>query len=234
MAQFLVSQMGSKFICITLCTDMLQCNRKFHLSKVIGENMNKITWSGGAMLAPVPPVLVTSGTMENPNVFTVGWTGIINTTPPKTYVSIRPSRLSFDLIKESGCFTINLTTVDLVKATDYCGVKSGREINKFKEMNLTPIESSQVSSPQLLESPLTLECKVFDTIPLGSHHMFLADIIAVNACEKLIDKSGRLRLDKANLLAYAHGEYFELGKSLGRFGYSVMKKKTKKKQRNKF
>ncbi len=194
--------------------------------------MNKITWPGGTLLAPVPPVLVTSGTMEAPNVFTVGWTGIINTQPPQTYISIRPSRLSFDLIKERGEFTINLTTVDLVKATDYCGVKSGRDINKFKEMNLTPTVSSQVKCPQLLESPLTLECKVFDIIPLGSHHMFLADIVAVNARENLIDKSGRLRLDKAKLLAYAHGEYFELGKSLGRFGYSVMKKKTKKKRKN--
>ncbi len=195
--------------------------------------MNKVTWRGGAMLAPVPPVLVTCGTMEDPNVFTVGWTGIVNTIPPRTYISIRPSRLSFDLIKESGHFTINLTTVDLLKATDYCGVKSGRDFNKFKEMNLTPTPSSQVTSPQLLESPLSLECKVFDIIPLGSHHMFLADIVAVNARESLIDKSGRLRLDRASLLAYAHGEYYELGKTLGKFGHSVMKKKTKKSKMDK-
>ncbi len=192
--------------------------------------MDKVTWRGGALLAPVPPILVTSGTMENPNVFTVGWTGIINTIPPRTYISIRPSRLSFDLIKESGHFTINMTTVDLLKATDYCGVKSGRDVNKFNEMKLTATPSSQVTSPQLLESPLTLECKVFDIIPLGSHHMFLADIVAVNARESLIDKSGRLRLDKANLLAYAHGEYYELGKTLGTFGFSVMKKKTRVKK----
>ncbi len=192
--------------------------------------MNKVTWRGGAMLAPVPPVLVTCGTMDKPNVFTVGWTGIINTIPPRTYISVRPSRLSFDLIQETKEFTINLTTVDLLKATDYCGVKSGRDFDKFKEMNITSTPSSQISSPQLLESPLTLECQVFDIIPLGSHHMFLADIVAVNARESLIDKAGRLRLDKANLLAYAHREYFEVGKSLGTFGFSV-KKKPKKPRR---
>ncbi len=195
------------------------------------EAESKVTWKGGAMLAPVPPVLVASGTVENPNVFTVGWTGIINTIPPRTYVSIRPSRLSYELIKESGEFTINMATADLVRAVDYCGVKSGRDFDKFKEMRLTALTSSKVSAPQVAECPLVLECKVFEVIKLGTHDMFLADIVAVNVNENLIEESGRLRLDKANLLAYAHGQYFELGKALGTFGFSVKKKKKKLKNK---
>ncbi len=187
--------------------------------------MSKVTWDGASLLSPVPATLVTSGTMENPNVFTVAWTGIINSKPPKTYISIRPSRLSYEIIKKNMCFTINITTVPLLKATDFCGVKSGRDCNKFELMNLTPIPSSKIDCPQIEESPLSLECKVYDIVSLGSHDMFLADIVAVNAEESLIDKKGKLRLDKAHLLAYSHGEYFEIGKRIGTFGYSVRKKK---------
>ncbi|MBQ2967799.1 MAG: flavin reductase family protein [Clostridia bacterium] len=195
--------------------------------------MAKVQWKGGALLAPVPPALISCGTVENPNVLTVAWTGIINTQPPKTYISVRPERYSYDLIKNSGEFVINLPTRELVKAVDFCGVKSGKDTDKFKVTGLTAMPCSTVSAPQLEQSPLSLECKVFDCIELGTHHMFLADITAVNADEKLLDPNGRLALEKANLIAYAHGDYFELGKRLGDFGFSVRKKKTPPKKRPK-
>lgn len=195
--------------------------------------MAKVQWKGGALLAPVPPALISCGTVENPNVLTVAWTGIINTQPPKTYISVRPERYSYDLIKNSGEFVINLPTRELVKAVDFCGVKSGKDTDKFKVTGLTATPCSTVSAPQLEQSPLSLECKVFDCIELGTHHMFLADIKAVNADEKLLDPNGRLALEKANLIAYAHGDYFELGKRLGNFGFSVRKKKTPPKKRPK-
>lgn len=190
--------------------------------------MSKIAWGGGALLAPVPPALVTCGTMEQPNVLTIAWTGILNTIPPKTYISVRPERFSYPLIRESGQFVINLPTAALVKAVDFCGVRSGRDHDKFALTGLTPAPATQVECPLLAESPLSLECKVTDVIPLGSHHMFLADIVAVDVEESLIDQAGKLHLDRAGLLAYAHGEYFELGKKLGSFGYSVRKKPRKK------
>lgn len=185
----------------------------------------KIKWNGGALLAPVPPVMVTCGSMDKPNVMTAAWTGILNTKPPKTYVSIRPERYSYGLIKESGELVINLTTEALVRAADFCGVRSGRDTDKFEKCSLTAEASATVSAPSIKESPLSIECKVFDRIPLGSHDMFLCDITAVTVEEGLLDKDGRLRLDKAGLAAYAHGEYFALGKKLGSFGYSVRKKR---------
>ena len=190
--------------------------------------MAKVTWGGGALIAPVPPVLVSCGSMEHPNVLTIGWTGILNTIPPKTYISVRPERYSYPLIKENGCFVINLPTANLVRAVDFCGVRSGRDMNKFEVCKLTPVPASRIDCPMVEESPLCLECKVTDEIPLGSHTMFMADIVAVNVDEKLIDGTGKLHLDKANLLAYAHGEYFELGKKVGSFGYSVRKKPVNK------
>ncbi len=190
--------------------------------------MNKISWNGGALLAPVPPCLVTCGDMENPNVFTVAWTGILNTKPPRTYIAVRPTRYSYDLIKNKGEFVINLTTEDLVKAADTCGVVSGRTVNKFEKCNLTPVPATKVSVPLLQESPLSLECKVRDVMEMETHHLFLADIVGVTVNEELIDKEGKLHLDNAHLAAYAHGEYFALGKKLGKFGYSVQKKKRKK------
>jgi len=187
-------------------------------------DMAKVTWGGGALIAPVPPVLVSCGTMEHPNVLTIGWTGILNTIPPKTYISVRPERFSYPLIKENGCFVINLPTSRLVRAVDFCGVRSGRDMNKFEVCKLTPVAATKIDCPMVAESPLSLECKVTDEIALGSHHMFMADIVAVNVEEALLDSAGKLHLDKANLLAYAHGEYFELGKKVGSFGYSVRKK----------
>ncbi len=186
--------------------------------------MEKQNWSGGALLAPVPPVLVTCGTMENPNILTVGWTGIINTIPPKTYISIRPERYSYTKIRDSGEFVINLSTTALVRAVDFCGVRSGRQIDKFAATGLTPLPASKLKCPLLAQSPLSLECRIFEQIDLGSHSMFLADIVAVDVDKSLIDHSGKLHLDRAQLLAYAHGEYFSLGEKLGTFGFSVRKK----------
>lgn len=187
--------------------------------------MARAVWKGSVQTAPVPPVLVTCGDMEKPNVFTVAWTGTLCTQPPKTYISVRPERYSYNIIKESGEFVINLTTENIVRAVDYCGVKSGRNENKLEKTGLTPLPASVVAAPILEQSPLALECKVCDIVPLGSHDMFIADIVAVSADESYIDGSGRLALEKAGLVAYAHGQYFALGKCLGTFGFSVRKRK---------
>ncbi len=187
--------------------------------------MPKIKWRGGAMLSPVPPTMVTCSHGGVDNVFTVAWTGITNTIPPKTYISVRPSRHSYKLIKESGEFVINLTTKALVRAADFCGVHTGAKIDKFERCQLEKEPATEVGCPMLKASPLTLECRVTDVIPLGSHDMFLADIVATNVDEALVEPGGKLRLDKADLVAYAHGEYYELGRCIGTFGYSVAKKK---------
>lgn len=191
--------------------------------------MSKVTWNGSTLLGPIPPVLVTCGPMEHPNVLTIAWTGIINTIPPKTYISVRPERHSYSLIRESGEFVLNLPTAQLVRAVDYCGVKSGRDVNKWKEMHLTPVAASRVSCPLLGESPLSLECRVTDVITMGSHDMFLADIVATDVEESLLDDKGALHLEQAGLLAFAHGTYYALGDRLGTFGYSVRKKKKRRK-----
>ena len=190
--------------------------------------MSKVKWKGGALLAPVPPTIVTCGTVEKPNALTVAWTGILNTHPPKTYVSVRPGRYSYNLIKESGEFVINLTSKDLVRAADFCGVRSGRDMDKLAACGITAEESTEVGAPSLAESPLSIECRVTDVLPLGTHDMFMADVVAVTVKEELLDQDGKLRLDKSGLVAYSHGEYFELGKKLGFFGFSVQKKKKRK------
>ena len=187
--------------------------------------MAKTKWRGGALLAPAPPALVTCGDMENSNALAVAWTGIINTVPPKTYISVRPGRYSYSMIKESGEFVINLTSADMIKALDGCGMLTGAKVDKFKKFGLVKQEASEVKCPLVAQSPLSLECRVTDIIELGSHHMFLADVVAVDVEENLIDQNGKLRLDKANLAAFAHGEYFALGKKIGEFGFSVRKKK---------
>ena len=194
--------------------------------------MKKIKWRGGALLAPLPPVMVTCGSEEATNVLTIGWTGIINTIPPKTYISVRPSRFSYEIIKQTREFVINLTTAELVRAADFCGVRSGKDCDKLKLMNLSVSKASEITAPLLEQSPVSIECKVSEIIPLGSHDMFLADIVAVNVAEEYIDSAGKFHFDKCNLVAYAHGEYFELGRKLGTFGFSV-KKKSKKKHNNK-
>lgn len=187
--------------------------------------MEKTTWKGSVQLAPVPPVMVSCGTMEKPNVLTIAWTGVLNTQPPMTYISVRPERYSYKLIKDSGEFVINLPTSALVKAIDYVGVRSGANENKFEAAKLTAQAASQLDAPMISESPLSLECKVRQIIPLGTHDMFIADIVAVNAANEIIDKDGKLDLSKANLCTYVHGEYFSLGKKIGSFGFSVRKKK---------
>ena len=186
--------------------------------------MNKITWKGSVLLGPIPPVLVSCGTPEAPNVFTVAWAGIVNTHPPRVSISVRPSRHSYGLIQQSGEFVINLPTTALARAVDWCGVKSGRDVNKFEAMNLTALPASQVGCPLVGESPVNLECKVFQQIPLGTHDLFLADVVAVNVSENLLDAAGKLHLERAGLLAYAHGQYYSLGEELGTFGWSVRKK----------
>ena len=194
--------------------------------------MSKIKWKGGALTAPVPPCMVTCGDGESANIITVAWTGIINTVPPKTYISVRPTRHSYGLIKESGEFCVNLTSASLVRAADYCGIYTGKKVDKFAACGLTKEEATEVSCPIIAESPLSLECRVTDVIELGSHHMFLADIVAVDVDESLIDKEGKLRLERADLAAFAHGEYFELGKKIGTFGFSAKKKKKKQNGKN--
>ena len=187
--------------------------------------MSKIKWRGGALIAPLPPVMVSSGDMEKANIMTVAWTGIINTIPPKTYISVRPKRHSYNIIKESGEFVINLTPASLIKAADYCGIYTGAKVDKFAKCGLTKEQGNEVKAPLISECPLSLECKVTEIVPLGTHDMFLADIVAVDVDEALLDKEGKLHLERAGLAAFGHGEYFELGKKIGYFGFSAAKKK---------
>ena len=191
--------------------------------------MSKQKWKGGALLAPVPPAMISCGNERDgsSNIITVAWTGIINTVPPKTYISVRPSRHSYKLIKENKEFAINLTTAALVKSADYCGIYTGAKVNKFEKCNLHKEEASEVSCPLIAESPISLECRVTDVIELGSHHMFLADIVAVDVDDSLLNSDGKLCLERAKLAAFSHGEYFSLGEKIGYFGFSVKKKKKK-------
>ncbi|MDT8716288.1 flavin reductase family protein [Clostridium sp. 19966] len=188
--------------------------------------MGKISMKGSILLAPVPSVFITSkNTDGKTNVFTVGWIGVACTRPPMITVAIRPERLSYEYIKNTGEFVINLPNRDMVKALDYCGVKSGRTSNKFEDMNLGVEDCSKVSVPMIKKSPVTLECKVKNITPLGSHDLFLAEIVQVNVEESIIDLKGKIHLEKADLVAYSHGEYFSLEKDiLGTFGFSVRKK----------
>ena len=186
--------------------------------------MKKIFWKGGVLLAPVPPVLVTCGTMDHCNVLTVGWTGICATHPPMTYISVRPSRHSYPIIRERGEFAVNLTTADMARTVDFCGVRSGKDTDKLTKCGLHLIEAEGSSTPILAEAPVSLSCKVTQIIPLGSHDMFLAEITGTAVDAEYVDSKGRLDLQKSGLLAYAHGEYFALGKKLGDFGFSVRKK----------
>ena len=191
--------------------------------------MSKIPFNPGAMLNPVPVVMVSCGTMEKPNIITIAWTGTVCSDPPMTYISVRPSRYSYNIIRETGEFTINLVNRDLTFAADWCGVKSGRDFDKFKEQKLTAVPGTVVGCPSIAESPVSIECRVTEIRPLGSHDMFLAEIVGVNVEESLLDESGTLRLDRAGLTAYNHGHYYSLQKQeLGRFGYSVMKPKTRR------
>lgn len=187
--------------------------------------MKKQIWKGTVLTSPVPPVMVSCGDMESSNIVTVAWTGTVNTKPPMTYISLRPSRHSYGIIKEKGEFVINLTPTSLIKKADYCGIYTGKKVNKFEKCGFTKAEAKEVSVPLIDECPINLECKVKDIIPLGTHDMFLAEIVAVHVDETLVDADGKLHLEKADLTAYAHGDYYSLGKKLAPFGISVKNKK---------
>lgn len=175
----------------------------------------------GALTAPLPPVLVTVKSGGVSNIITIGWTGILATNPPKTYVSVRPSRHSYEMLKAAGEFVINLAPASLATAVDYCGIYTGAKVNKFEKCALTPIESREVGAPTLAECPIALECRVTDILPMGTHDVFMADIVSVSCDDSIIDKNGKIRYDKADLLAYVHGEYFSLGERLEKFGFST-------------
>ena len=191
----------------------------------------KETWKPGNMLYPLPAVMVsvTDG-QGNDNIITVAWTGTICTNPPMVYISVRPSRYSYEMLKKTGECVINLTTEELAFATDYCGVRSGRDVDKFKEAHLTKEPAQFVKAPMIKESPVSIECRVTEVKELGSHYMFLAEVLAVHAQQEYIDKNNKFQLNKAKPIVYSHGEYLGTGKSLGTFGYSVKKRKKQEKR----
>ena len=190
--------------------------------------MEKETWKAGNMLYPLPAVMVSVSDGEgNDNIITVAWAGTVCTNPPMVSISVRPSRFSYDMLRKTGEFVINLTTEKLAYATDYCGVRSGRDVDKFKEMKLTKEKADFVKVPMIAESPVSIECKVRQVLELCSHHMFLADVLAVHADPQYMDEKKKFHLNDARPLVYSHGEYLGIGKKLGTFGYSVKKKKKK-------
>ena len=196
--------------------------------------MAKVEWKPGNMVYPLPAVMVSCADKEgNSNIITVAWTGTVCTNPPMAYISVRPERHSYQMIRETGEFVINLTTKDLAFATDFCGVRSGRDIDKFSEMNLTKEQASVVSAPMIGESPVNIECKVTEVKELGSHHMFLADVVAVHVDDRYMNENQKFELGKAEPITYSHGEYYSLGELLGTFGYSVKKKKSNETIKNK-
>lgn len=189
--------------------------------------MEKQLWKPGNMVYPLPVVMVSCQEDQKPNIITVAWTGTICTNPAMVYISVRPERFSYGIISRTKEFVINLTTKQLVKAVDYCGVKSGRDVDKFKEMKLTPIKGNEVFAPLIEECPVNIECKVTDIVKLGSHVMFIAKVVAVHADEKYLNNVGKFDFAKAEPIVYSHGEYYELGDRLGSFGYSIRKKGNK-------
>ena len=196
------------------------------------ENFKKQSWKPGTLIYPLPAVLVSCGaTPEEYNMLTIAWTGTVCTDPPMCYISVRKERHSYDIIRRTGEFAINLTTEDMARATDWCGVRSGRNENKWAATGLTPMATSHLSAPIVAESPLSICCKVRQVIELGTHDMFIADVVGIEADERFIDpETGKFSLDKAKPIVYSHGEYFTLGKLIGHFGWSV-RKKTKKQKR---
>lgn len=188
--------------------------------------MEKQLWKPGNMLYPLPAVLVSvAGADGEKNILTVAWAGTVCSNPPMVSISVRPERYSYKMLKETGEFVINLTTEELAYATDYCGVKSGRDVDKFHEMKLTPLSAKEVKAPLIAESPVNIECRVTEVKPLGSHDMFLAEVVAVHVQESYMDKDRKFHLEEAHPIVYSHGSYFSLGHQLGTFGYSVRKKK---------
>ena len=191
--------------------------------------MSKSVWRPGTVLYPVPAVMVSCGTIEKPNIITVAWCGTLCTSPAMTYVSIRPERFSYKIIEESKEFVINLTTEALVHSVDYCGVKSGKDVDKFKECSLTASKSVNVSAPSIEESPVNIECKVVQIIKTGgTHDIFIAEVLSVSVDDKYFDETGKFHFERTKPICYSHGEYYGLDKPVGSFGYSVRKKKNKK------
>jgi len=188
---------------------------------------DKLHWKPGTMIYPLPAVMVSCGdSRENYNILTIAWTGTICTQPPMCYISVRPGRHSYEIIKRTGEFVINITTAKLAKATDWCGVKSGRDFDKFKEMKLTPRVGEMVKAPIIVESPMNIECKVTEIKELGVHHMFLSEVVHIQATEKYMNQgTGKFELSGAQPISYMHGTYYEMGKRIGKFGFSVEKKK---------
>lgn len=191
--------------------------------------MSKTIWKPGNFIYPLPVVMVSCGNMENSNIITVAWTGIVNTEKPMCYISVRKERYSHNIIKNTKEFAINLTTKSLAYATDWCGVKTGAKVDKFMEMHLTKEKANFVKCPLIKESPVSIECKVKEIKEMGSHDMFIAEVLSIDADEKYIDEKGAFDITKCDLISYANGKYFTLGKQIGKFGYSVQKKKSKRK-----
>lgn len=191
--------------------------------------MAKEVWKPGTVLYPVPAVMVSCGSIDKPNIITVAWCGTLCTSPAMTYISVRPERYSHDLIERSGEFVINLTTEDLAWVTDYCGVKSGRDVDKFKECSLTPSKSVKVSAPSIEESPVNIECRVKQVIRTGgTHDIFIAEVVSVSVDDKYFDETGKFHFERTKPICYSHGEYYGLGRAVGSFGYSVRKKENRK------
>ncbi len=187
--------------------------------------MSKVVWKPGTFINPVPAVMVSCGTMEKSNIVTVAWTGTINSDPAMCYISLRPSRYSYNIIKNSGEFVINLTTSKLAKVTDWCGCRTGEKYDKFKEMKLTKEKANFVKCPMIKESPVSIECKVKEIKELGSHHMFISEVLSIDADKKYIDENGAFDISKCDLISYANGGYYFQGKKIGKFGFSVQKNK---------
>lgn len=190
--------------------------------------MAKRALKGGALLAPVPAVMVSVGDENEKNILTVAWCGTVATQPPKTYISVRPSRHSYEIIRRTGEFVINLVPASMAKTADYCGIYTGKKVDKFQKCALTPAPCEGVKAPAIAECPVSIACRVTDVIPMGTHDMFLADVLSVEADEALFDEKGALHLGKAGLCAYVHGAYFKLGGKIGNFGFSAAKKKKKR------
>lgn len=220
-------------LCIGICYKyylIKTYDRNYNISDITSESggslvmFEKEFWKPGNMLYPIPAVMVSCGSVEKPNIITIAWTGTICTNPAMVSISIRKERYSYELIKDNKEFVINLVTRDLLKEADYCGVKSGRDEDKFKEMKLTALKGNSVSVPLIGESPVNIECVVKDILPLGSHDLFLAEVVSVAVDKKFMDAKGRFDLNKSGLVVFSHGEYYALGELLGKFGYSVKKK----------
>lgn len=191
--------------------------------------MSRETWRAGNMLYPLPAVMVSCQRPgEKPNIITVAWAGTVCSSPAMVSISVRPQRYSYDIIKETGEFVINLTTEKLVRATDYCGVRSGRDVDKFQAMHLTAGKAVHVGAPLIEESPVNIECRTQQILELGSHHMFVAEVLGVDVDGRYLDSDGKFQLSQAGLMVYSHGEYFGIGRKLGKFGYSVRRKKPAK------